>query len=568
MNFRYQYHYITGLLKRYGFRGLVRKTMERAQSPMLKYTQRWQEFQPTEEQLLRQSGTQFAFEPLISIVVPAYETPEIFLRQLIEAVRKQTYGNWELCLADGSKSEQVHTIVLEYKEEKRIRYQKLSRNGGISENTNQGFEMACGEYIALMDHDDLITPNALFEMVKTLNEEYTQEQRTYAMLYSDEDKITGEEQVHSRPHFKPDYNPEFIRRNNYFCHFLIFSKELLKEVKGLRSAYDGAQDYDFVLRCILAKAVVKHVPKILYHWRIHEGSTAGNSQNKTYAFDAGCRAIEYYLQKIEEPAKAELTTNLGVYKITYALKGTYFITVVAEEKVIEQLKQKKQTGHHSEIAGDDFELEIDYTSDPGRVNLKGDRHYVMLFKEGTRPVGEVLVPLLRVCAHRKVGAAAPRLLTKTKYVKSCGVVYGADGTLADLCEGIPAEYKGYFLHGVIPKNVSILRMDAVLMKWECYEQLSQEVRKEINIWKDAQCCFQIRKKGYQLVIDPEVSVIVDGEWLRRNKNSYLAQNKADREWMKQDAKWDAAYNPNLDSRQGHTYEMRQRAGKAQVRTGR
>lgn len=173
------------------------------------------------------------------------------------------------------RADRSHRCAEEYaKTDKRIRYQKLLCNGGISENTNEGFQMASGAYIALMDHDDLLSENALYEMVKCLNERYLPEERKMAMIYSDEDKINGDGSVYSRPHFKPDFNLEFLRHNNYFCHFLMFSTELLQKAGGLNKEYDGAQDYDFVLRCVDAGALVKHIPKILYHWRIHEGSTA------------------------------------------------------------------------------------------------------------------------------------------------------------------------------------------------------------------------------------------------------------------------------------------------------
>ncbi len=551
MNIRYQYNYVAGLLKRYGFRGLVFKTLERSQSPMLAYTDCYQRYMPTEEELKTQRETKLAYEPLVSVVIPAYETPEKYLQELLDSLQEQTYTNWELCLADGSKSDAVAQKAEEYgSKDARIRYQKLDKNGGISENTNGGFAMAEGEYIALMDHDDLLTPNALYEMVKCLNESCSGEERKLAMIYSDEDKINGDGTLHSRPHFKPDYNREFLRHNNYFCHFLMFSAELLAKTGGLNREYDGAQDYDFVLRCVEAGAVVRHVPKILYHWRIHEGSTAGNSADKAYAFDNGCRAIEGHLSRIGEPGHAEVTTNLGVYHVTYELRGNYAVTVVCESQ--EQLIRIREHYQNSQ-----FQIHYLLTDQFNNGVMKecvGD--YVLFVGRNVevRPDG-LLETLLQSCQYPANGIAGAKLLTPKHRVYACGLIYGQDGSLIPSCGRLREEYKGYFLHAVIPRNVSALPFGCVMLRRDAWEQTGGFSEEFDGVYRDADYCFKLQESGYQVLVIPEVTAIV-----KKNTGEFsgeMVQKAFAKKWKDKLAQPDPCYNINLSLQADGTYAMRE-----------
>lgn len=281
---------------------------------------------PLEEEALSreqraQESHRFSYEPLISIVVPAYETDETYLEDLLDSVRNQTYSGWELIIADASVGSRVENTVKQRSAEdekvsptdtKRIRYIRLQENQGISNNTNAAIEAARGDYIALMDHDDILTRDALYSMVEKLNEYGDQESEAVLAVYSDEDKCDGAAERFYEPHLKPDFNLDLLLSNNYICHFLMVKASLMKKLK-LRAEYDGAQDYDLVLRLaglISEQAevtetgdgqpeggVILHVPKVLYHWRCHEGSTAGNTESKRYAYEAGKRALEAYYRK-------------------------------------------------------------------------------------------------------------------------------------------------------------------------------------------------------------------------------------------------------------------------------
>ena len=247
-------------VRRHGMLSLYRKVKERwDRNRAERDYESWLLAQlPGEEETKRQRETEFAFAPLVSILVPAYETPEPFLRQLMDSVLSQSYGRLELCIADGSPSDRVERIAQEYaRRDSRVRYRKLSENLGISGNTNAALELASGEYVGLLDHDDLLLPGALFEIVRALNDGEPAD-----AVYTDEDKLDPERNRHFQPHFKPDFNPEYLRSNNYICHFFLVKREIALEAGGFREEFDGAQDHDFILRCTEnARRVVMRLPR-------------------------------------------------------------------------------------------------------------------------------------------------------------------------------------------------------------------------------------------------------------------------------------------------------------------
>ena len=263
--------------------------------------------------LRRQRHEHFEQNPLISIVIPLYCTPTPYLKELIDSVRSQTYTNWQLCLADGSPDQKVEEYVQKrYGKDKRILYKHLEGNGGISVNTNKAIEMATGEYLMLSDHDDTLEPDALYEIVRAINDHQGPE-----IIYTDEDKLSMDGEFYFEPHFKSDYNLFRLRDNNYICHIFVVKKALVNQVGGLRPEFDGSQDYDFILRCCEQAKQVIHIPKVLYHWRCHEASTAANPHSKKYAYEAGLRALQDHAAERGIPAKAEETRHVGFYRLQY-----------------------------------------------------------------------------------------------------------------------------------------------------------------------------------------------------------------------------------------------------------
>ena len=265
------YHYV----KNYGLSKLYLKAKERLERDILErdYQQWMISERPADSEKELQREHHFAYAPRISVVVPVYKTPETFLREMVDSVLNQTYGNVELCLADGSEEDHGPQKILEAyaAQDPRIRYEKLPKNLGIAGNTNAALDLATGEYVALLDHDDFLEEHALFELVKWL-----QTHPEADMIYTDEDKVSFDSATFFQPHFKPDFNPDLLRTNNYICHFLMVKRTLMEQAGKYRESFDGAQDYDFILRCSELAQEIDHIPRVLYHWRCHPTSTAGN----------------------------------------------------------------------------------------------------------------------------------------------------------------------------------------------------------------------------------------------------------------------------------------------------
>lgn len=286
----------------------------------------------TEDKLERQRQHTFDNPHTFSVLVPAYETDARFLRQMIESVTAQTYPHWELIIADAGKTDAVEKVVSEYlREDGRIVYKRLTDNRGIAHNTNEALALATGDYIGLLDHDDVLTPDALYEMMLRIAEA-EQSGNILQLLYSDEDKCDTDMQHYYEPHFKEEFNLDLILSNNYICHFLVMKAELMKQIR-FQSDYDGAQDYKLVLDAVAAmireagdtfapKRQTAHIPKVLYHWRCHTGSTAQNPQSKLYAYEAGRRAVQSFCEgQGWHGAVVEHMRHLGFYKVKYQLQN-------------------------------------------------------------------------------------------------------------------------------------------------------------------------------------------------------------------------------------------------------
>ncbi len=300
-------------LKKNGIKNTILTAMERLQKK--EYDDYTYEA-PSAEVLETQRKRSWNEPAVFSIVVPVYHTPEKYFRELAESVLNQTYPYFELILADAGKDEQLKALAQSCNDS-RIRYFELQDNAGISENTNQGFVKAKGDYIALLDHDDLLTADALYEMADAL-EKAKAAGIDPILIYSDEDKCDGDGKVFYEPHYKLDFDPDLLLTNNYICHFTAVKADVAKRLL-LRKEYDGAQDFDFVLR-VTAEAEqesILHVPKILYHWRCHTGSTAANPESKRYAYEAGKRAVENYVNFKSWNAEVTHLKHLGFYRVNY-----------------------------------------------------------------------------------------------------------------------------------------------------------------------------------------------------------------------------------------------------------
>lgn len=285
---------------------------------------------PADDQYREEQQATFSRSVKFSILVPLYNTPEAYLTVMIDSVARQTYGNWELCLADGSDAEHAYVGKIckrLARRENRIKYRKLDENRGISENTNACLEMATGDYIGLFDHDDLLHPSALYEYMQAICGQDAD------LLYSDENTFHETPADAYWPHYKPDYSPDTLRSYNYICHFTVFSRELLEKAGGgFRKEYDGSQDYDIILRLTEKAKHIVHIPKILYYWRSHKDSTASDIAAKPYTMDAARAAITAHLERIGLKGSVENARIPSTYKVQYEIKGNPLISIIIPNK--------------------------------------------------------------------------------------------------------------------------------------------------------------------------------------------------------------------------------------------
>ncbi len=301
-------------LRRNGLKKTVSAVMERISAP--KYEEF--NFKPlTEEEIKMMQEYTFENPAKISILVPAYRTNPTFFRELLDSVVAQIYPYWELVIADASGNNDLEAIVEEYRpklsKESSIVYLTLENNDGISENTNVALEAATGDYIGLLDHDDVLTPDALFFMAKAIESEHP------VLLYSDEDKTDAELRTFYEPNRKKKLNLDLILTNNYICHFCVMKAEVMKTLK-FRKEFDGAQDYDIILRCVAElkeDTEATHIPRILYHWRCHNASTAVNTDSKQYAYENGRYAVEDFAKRKGWNVTVEHMSHLGFYRTAY-----------------------------------------------------------------------------------------------------------------------------------------------------------------------------------------------------------------------------------------------------------
>ena len=329
-------HWVQRTKQRLGYYGGPKGIIRKLNAKKIERTARTQHGTasfPSAEEAKRQSEFKFARNIKFSILVPLYNTPEKFLRQAIDSVRSQTYGNWELCLADGSdgEHEDVKKICREYAaKDSRIIYRKLPKNEGISGNTNRCFAMATGEYIALFDHDDVLHPCVLFEYMKAICDKGAD------YIYCDEATFKGKKTIDDMItlHFKPDYAPDNLRANNYICHFSAFDRKLLEGMQLFRSEFDGSQDHDMILRLTSRAKCVVHVPKLLYYWRSHEGSVAADINAKSYAIEAAKGAVAAHLRE-KGFKNFEISSTKAfetIFQIKYEIQGNPLVSIVIPNK--------------------------------------------------------------------------------------------------------------------------------------------------------------------------------------------------------------------------------------------
>lgn len=610
-------------LKHYGLKEFWIRLQEKMEAEDIPYEPWYERHKADEEQLLKQKKTAAGWKdaPLVSIAVPLYCTREQFLREMIESVQGQTYENWQLCLADGSPDTLAEQVVKAYAaEDPRIVYSHLAENLGIAENTNAAAALADGEWIAFLDHDDLLAPDALFEAVSLIRKGPSDDAglaaaglyrgphkgEAYDMIYTDEDKVDMEGRVHFQPHLKPDINIDLLRSNNYITHFLLVRRELFQKTGGIRKDYDGAQDYDFILRCTEEARAIGHVPRILYHWRCHTESTSENPFSKQYAVDAGKRAIEGHLKRLSVPGEVTALKDMGFYTVRYLTQGEPLVSVIIPNRnevetlkkclaavetsvyrnyeviIVENNSDSETFAYYRSIAPAEheengvrrmegtlsggqrlcvavWEREFNYSAlNNFGVSFSRGEYLVLMNNDIEMMRPDWLIEMLGTGMRSEVGITGAKLYYPDKTVQHAGVVVGIGGNARGIGQnmfaGLKEGHSGYLHKASIAMDYSAVTAACMMARRSVYEEAGGFEEKLAVAFNDVDFCLRVRALGYLVVYQPRVEAWHYESKSRGQEDSPEKVERFLREieymrkhWMPILKNGDPYYNPNLSA---------------------
>lgn len=514
----------------------------------------------------------------ISILVPLYNTPLEFLREMVSSVQAQTYPNWELCLADGSDDEHgsVGEECLRFTaEDSRIIYRKLEKNGGISENSNACIEMATGEYFALFDHDDLLQPNALSEAEKAIREQGAD------FVYSDEFVFASPEKTDIiATHFKPDFSPESLLSNNYICHLSVFKASLLEKAGKFRKECDGSQDHDLILRLTGCAEKVVHIPKVLYFWRSHPTSVALDIGTKTYAINAGKKAVrDFLLTRKQIDAVVESAPEYPtLYHVRYPIEGKPSINIILDcsdmdqQKISERIRTLRDQTEYQNciftaiIAGEAPETEADLPvtwihsdtqSRPERLNetiRKTEGEYIILLASELDCLNrDWLTEMLMLAQQKQIGAVGAKILFEDDTLRHGGLILGlGKKRVAGRSHfGVAADNTGYFGQLAIVGNVSAVSAECVMFRRSLFDEIGGFRPDYRETLFDVDFCLQLAEKGYRNLYTPFAKLRGGNKkGCSLNYGSEYREYAHDARcfsslWKEKISKPDPYYNPNL-----------------------
>ncbi|MBQ6717776.1 MAG: glycosyltransferase family 2 protein [Clostridia bacterium] len=528
-----------------------------------------------------ETATQFDKNIKFSILVPLYNTPIKFLKQMINSVVNQTYSNWQLCLADGSDRD--HAYVGEYIKslnDARISYKKLDKNMGISDNTNECIKLSDGDYIALFDHDDLLHPSALFEMAKATCE------KNADFIYTDEVTFVGKTSNITIYNYKPDYSPDTLRSYNYICHFTAFSRELLEQVGFFNNEYDGSQDYDLILRLTEKAKNIAHIQKPLYFWRSHKASVASDVSAKPYVVDSAKRALSAHLERLGLSGRIEDSSVPTTYKIQYDIKGIPLVSIIIPNKdhtddlekcfasvygkstyknfeviVVENNSTEEETFEYYKEAQSKYkdlkvitwENSFNYSAINNFAVKQANGEYVLLLNNDI----EVITPdwleqMLMFAQRDDVGAVGAKLYYSDDTIQHAGVIVGLGGVAGHSHKYFDRDNPGYMARASIAQNLSACTAACLLIRKSVYEEIGGLDENYAVAFNDIDFCMAIRKAGYLIVFTPYAEFYhyesksrgdedTPDKRARFNSEVFRFQDK----WGEELKKGDPYYNPNL-----------------------
>ena len=519
------------ILKKKGFSGVIDRIVH-GSSNWAEYDEWFNATKVTEEELERQRNTKFEFAPTISIIVATFNTKEEYLKEMIDSVRNQSYSNWQLCIGDGSTNDSVEKYVKEhYGDDSRIVFKKLEKNYGISGNMNGALELVTGDYVGLFDHDDLLTPDCLYEFVASMQEVH------HDCVYSDEDKLNDKTKKFEDPHFKPDFSIDLLCSHNYITHFFVVNMDIVRKVGGMRSEYDGSQDHDFIFRCVEQANSVHHVPKILYHWRMHPLSTAMDPESKMYCYTSGKKAIESHFKRVGIDATVEMLPRplYGMYHCKYTVKDYPLVSILipnynhkdllrgcieslmnvntysnveivivennsTEQEIFDYYKELEET--YSNVKVIYYEGDFNYS----KINNYGVKYthgeYILFLNNDTKVIEpDSIEDMLGVCQREDVGAVGAKLLYEDDTVQHCGVVVGYHGYATAAFSLIDRNDFGYMGRPRVSWDVSAVTAACLMTKREIFDEVGgfdEDFKVACN---DVDLCLKIRSLNKWIVED-------------------------------------------------------------------
>lgn len=542
---------------------------------------------PNEARLKEQRDYKFASNYKFSILIPVYRPDVKFFTLMLDSIVAQTYDNWQICLADGSgDGYTVENVVRPYIEkygEDKVKYIKLENNLGIAENTNAAMRMADGDFIVFGDHDDELHPTALFECMREL-ERYPQAD----FIYSDEDKIIEATGHHTEAHFKSDLNMELLRTNNYICHLSVVKKSLADKVGVLYTQFNGSQDHDYVLRCVEKAECVRHIPRILYHWRINDNSTAKSASTKTYANTAGVNAVSAHLKRMGIDGEVKNGVAPGFYDIRYKLTEKPLVSVIIPNKdhlddLTRCLESMENVNNYHNVEyivvennsvledtfegykelekkyGDKFKLvKWDGIFNYSAINNFGARYakgeYILLLNNDTSVIEpDSLRCMLAQCQRAEVGIVGAKLLYDDDTVQHAGVIIGYQGVAGHAFTGMGDDVYGYFARAVLSQELSAVTAACLLTKRSVFDEVGGLDESFEVAFNDIDYCMKVRAAGYKIIYDPHAKLHHYEYKSRGAEDTGKKQERFGGEIMHFIDKWRAAliagdmyYNPNLE----------------------
>ena len=507
----------------------------------------------------------FASRPLISILTPVFNTPVSWLREAVESVLRQVYDNWELLLIDdGSAAADIlHALPALDARDQRIRLVRLESHQGISAALNKGLDLANGDWVTFLDHDDVLEPDALFQNVRVI-----QENPGLDLIYSDEDKLT--EAGFDSPILKPDWSPDFFLSNNYLCHMIFLRRDLVRDVGGFQGQFDGSQDYDLLLRVSERTNRIHHIPRVLYHWRRSENSSASDVRQKPGQLEASWRAIEGHLKRRGEQAHVAVDWRTHAFYVRRELREAKKISVIIPsfrgpeslERCVESVVSRTsypnyelvitKMGERDKIAkaATDFSQRILYFADA--VNDSAAKNYavahtdspwLLFLDDNIETIGPDWLTIMAEHVQRpEVGAVGPRLVNPGGTIEHAGLVLGINGIAQSAFRGFPAEHPGVNRQLQMTRNSSAITGACLLMRREVFQEIGGFDETLSDEFAPIDLCLKMRRAGYLIVYTPLAKLCWDAssaDDLDTSSEAVMRQRWSDV------LERDPYYNPNL-----------------------